>query len=342
MSKKLTYMLLALVAMACTLTACFGSDEFKVKGTIVGNKTMNIRFVYPGDNVLNSVLTAARDGQFEFVGNADKGAVVQIMDNDFNIIGYFFAENGDKIELTLDDKKPYKEKVKGNEVSERWAQWLNQNADVLTKNNADKINELVKKYVKANPNDILSAILITQHFDATDCPNEAEKLMSSLSPDARRASIADAYMMTLQRVTDTKALGEVMTLTYLDSHSHIGSFSPRRQKVGLLCFSNGESGRADSILPELRRLSTKRDTTRLRIIDFSMENDTLAWKRTTRTDSATWTQCWAAGSITAIGVNRLAISRLPYFIVVDSTGAQKYRGRSIHRAGSVVDSLLKK
>ncbi|MDE6121334.1 MAG: hypothetical protein K2F63_06050, partial [Muribaculaceae bacterium] len=67
--------------------------------------------------------------------------------------------------------------------------------------------------------------------------------------------------------------------------------------------------------------------------------DTADWRKSVLPDSASWRQGWAAGTVSAIGVDRLAIPSLPFFVVCDSTGRQIYRGSDMTRACALADSL---
>jgi hypothetical protein len=102
------------------------------------------------------------------------------------------------------------------------------------------------------------------------------------------------------------------------------------------------SGRRDSILEQLRHIALHRSAGRFDMVDFSVDSDTLVWKRSIVTDSATWTQGWVAGSISGQALAKLGIPTVPYFIVVDSAGRQVWRGQSISEARSYIVTKLSK
>ena len=117
----------------------------------------------------------------------------------------------------------------------------------------------------------------------------------------------------------------------------VTTFSPRKHRLSLLVFSDENSGRADSIVPALRRLRKAHTDKALGIIDISLDTDTLAWQSSTRNDTATWDAAWGTGGIASAALRPLAIPRLPYFIVTDSVGSQIYRGASISQALKKID-----
>lgn len=328
--------------MILSLSACGDDGIFRIKGTIGGNPTMNLRVVYYGDNSLQTVITAARDGKFEFSGSSKRPALVEIFDNDYRLVGQLYASNGDEITCSLDRSNPDKITATGNIVCEQWAGWLNENAEALHSNTPEQNNALVAKYIAANKESVVSTLLFITKYDASSDPVRADSILSSISINARPASIIDGYnTLLLQRVTTSRALDEVISMKFATACDSTFSYNPSRQSYSLLVFSNERSLRSDSIVPVLRKLHEKEKDRVMRIVDISLHSDTLSWHRDIASDSAEWTQVWAPGGITAKGVERLGLPRLPYFLVVDSTGQQIYRGASLTDACNTVNDKLK-
>lgn len=331
--------LIALITLLATvISGCSGPDSFEVKGHVKGDATINLRALYYVDGALQSSIFPADRGSFSFKGRAPEGAVVEILDNDYRLLGRFYAENGDEIDVTIDPKSPASAKVnKGNEAAIRWAQWLNANAKILDGRNSKAINVLVAKYVKAHPQDIVSTLIVTTVYDASADPEGASRLLSSIAPEARPTTLTEA-LATLLTYADTSAgKRRVSPLTLMARNDTVTTFSPRKHRLSLLVFSDENSGRADSIVPALRRLRKAHTDKALGIIDISLDTDTLAWQSSTRSDTATWDAAWGTGGIASAALRPLAIPRLPYFIVTDSVGSQIYRGASISQALKKID-----
>lgn len=333
--KKLSLYLSFLLALV--LMACSNDTKFKIEGEVAGNRTMNLRIIYFGNDNINSVLTAARDGKFVFEGSVPKGTIVEIFDNDYRVMGRLFAENGDKLKVKIDPKSPYACEVEGNEISQRWCKWNAENATTLNSRNSAAINALISKYVKAHKDDILSTLLLISCYDASLNPAEATQLMASINKEARLLAPVDAWTAGNAHVRDVSVKAKVLPIRYMDDKDSIRSFSVKGKRLSLLAFSDRKSGRRDSIIPAIRRMRK-----RVNLLDMSTDIDTMAWRRSAREDSVEWSTAWVAGNVAAPGVDRLGVSSIPYFIVADSTGQQIYRGRSIKRAEAVVDSILKK
>lgn len=333
-----TILITLLTLLSAILPGCSGPDSFEVKGHVKGDATINLRALYYVDGALQSSIFPADRGSFAFKGRAPEGAVVEILDNDYRLLGRFYAVNGDEIDVTIDPKSPAAMKVeKGNEAAIRWAQWLNANAKILDGRNSKAINALVAKYVKAHPQDIVSTLIVTTVYDASADPEGASKLLSSIAPEARPTALADAFATLLTYADTSAGKRRVSPLTLMAQGDTVTTFSPRKHRLSLLVFSDENSGRADSIVPALRRLRKAHTDKALGIIDISLDTDTLAWQSSTRNDTATWDAAWGTGGIASAALRPLAIPRLPYFIVTDSVGSQIYRGASISQALKKID-----
>lgn len=325
-------LLTVLAAVTVMLLTSCGSDSFKVKCDIAGGRTMNVRVVYAGDDVLNNVLGAARDGRFLFEGHApENGALVEILDNDYRPLGRFFARNGDEIKLTVDPANPAVVRAEGSDVNERWSEWTAKNAKVLQSADSRAVNAAVAAYVKGHKDDILSSLLMITCYDASTDPEGAERLLQSIDPAARPESLTSVRMLVDARTSSRVARGKVAPIVYLSSRADTPvTFNPRRHTRTLLAFT-GQQEERDSIIDALREFygSRPRGT---EVLDMRLDQDTLQWRRTVNSDSVAWPAAWVAGSVAAPGVDRLGIPTLPFFIVTDSTGTQIYRGTSVAAA----------
>ena len=100
----------------------------------------------------------------------------------FRPMGRVYASNGDRIECHLTRNAPEKIQVSGNEISERWAKFLNDNADRLTSAGG---NDAIEEYVRKNPSDIVSTLLMLTSYDASSDALRADSIMSSINPEMR-------------------------------------------------------------------------------------------------------------------------------------------------------------
>lgn len=319
------------------MAACSSNDQFRVNGIVEGNPTMNMRAGYYADGVYKTVITAVREGKFEFTGSASQPTVLEIMDYEYRPLARLYVKNGDEYDVHMNPQDIYKVDISGNDESARWSAFMRNNAEKL-RNDA---NKTVADYVGAHPDDVVSTLLLMTSYDASESAAEADSLMSLISPSARPSSLTEGYMYVLDRLVSDVAMAPVLPMKYLDSRDSLQNFNPSRHELTLISVSRQSDVRRDSILPALRRLSKEHSSKKLAIIDFSLDSDTTAWKRAARNDSASWKQGWAAGGLASIAVKSLGLPSVPYVVVCDSTGTQLLRTRSAGRAEAFINAQLK-
>lgn len=334
---RLLYILISLLSVLAT--ACTASDQFRVNGVIEGKPTMNLRAGYYADGKYKTIITAVREGEFEFFGNAGQPTILEITDYDYRPIARLYVRNGETYDVSLEQGRPYSVKISGNEENERWSEFLRNNEKALLSDNA---NKTIANYITTHPDDIVSTILLLTEYNSSVNVTEADSLFSSITPAARPSSLTEGYSFILERVASAIAEAEVPPLKYIDSTDSLMSFNPAKQEYSLIVMSTIQNSREDSIIPILRSLDKKWPSKRLEILDFSLDSDTSAWKHAARRDSATWKQGWVAGGLAGMSVDQLGAPSLPYLIVCDSTGAQILRTPYSGVAESFLNSILSK
>lgn len=328
---------LALASMALA-SACGDDEHFRVNGSIDGNPTMNLRVSWYADGNWHQLITAAREGAFEFAGAAPQGAVLEINDYENRLLGRTFVANGQELELHLDRANPWNIQASGNEVASAWADFLRSNADIAN-TGSHAVNSAIARYIGENPENMVSTLLLTANYDAAADLAGADSLLQLIATPARPAWLTESFNFMLQRMVQAGASEPVVPFRYLDRRDSLLMLRPADAPYTLLAFDNNRSGRADSIVPVLKQL--KSDHRRLGILEISLDSDSAEWKRNTRRDTATWSQGWGAEGFAARGVAHLGIPGVPFFIVCDSAGNQLLRTASITAAADSINSLMR-
>ena len=330
-----------LFCVATFVSGCGHSDSFVVKGTVDGKPNMNLRVVYYSDGKLGTGITVVREGVFDFKGNAPEHALVEIYDNDYRLMGRIVTVNGEDMELTLDRLNPYKIKADGNELSKRWAAFLNKNVEDLMSKPVEDRNAIVAEYVQQNTSDPLSELLMISEYDSstTERAFEADSLLRLLTDEAKIYNFSSAFVSLLERVAYEKAVSPVTELKYLASGNKLKTFKTSDNNLSLIALSNDDS-RRDSIVEILRDLDKHSKKGIFAILDLSADIDTVAWHRSVAYDSVEWQQGWAIGGISGQALDSLGIPTLPYFIVADTTGKQLWRGNQLTEAKTFIIAQL--
>lgn len=328
---------LAAALMLVLTTACGGGSKIKLHGTVEGKPTQNMRLVYYNGDALQNVITGVRDGEFGIALGADSPVLVEIYDNDYHLMGRFYAAPGDEIEATLKPGQPYLAAYRGNDVSERYTAVCTPVAETLMRGGPEA-DRFIADYAAKHRDDIVSAILLTTSYDASRNPGQAAKLMDMLAPEAKPANLTAHYLTLLETVTPPARLDPVTPMTLRDLDDSLVTYRPAQSGRTLIVVSDAASGRLDSIVPVLRRLRRDHSASKLTILDFGTDAEQTSWRTHTLTDSVRdgWIQVWGPGRLAAPALQRLHIGTLPYFIVADSAGRQLYRGGSVSLAAAAV------
>lgn len=329
---------LAFIAALLAAASCGDDGRFRISGTIEGDPTMNLRVHYYTGGRFNSQITAARGGEFEFYGVSPVGTVVEIYDYDYRLLGRTYATNGNDISLRLARQNPLEIEASGNHVAQEWARFLRSNADSLAAGPL-AANRAIGRYVADNTDNLVSTLLVITSYDTGRDPLGADSLLELISPAVRPAALTEGYNYLLQRLVDNSSRGPVLPFRYLDRRDSLRTFDPADAELSLLVVDNNRSGRVDSIVPELKRLRASAGR-KLAVLEYSVDYDTIEWKRSTRRDTATWTQAWGAGGISARGLENLAVPTVPYFIVCDTAGTQLLRTPALTPAKTFILTRL--
>lgn len=327
--RRVSRVFFAALAAAVFVCSCADDSHFRVEGTSTGDKNMNLRFAFNSPEGYKSGVVAVRDGSFEFTGVSSRPTVVEFYTHDLSLLGRFYATNGEDYRLTITPGTPRALKAGGNDVSERWTRFLN---DYATARGA-VLDSAISVYVGANPDDIVSGLLLNYDYNSSAHPLEADSLLNLLSAQARPDFIMGGYSFVTAQGGDPRALEPIDSIRFLTFADTMSTYRFRRPVTALI-FSTGPQERTDSLLDAIENMHSRG----VKVLDISLAPDTLAWrrdfrredKRTDRPDlRKSRTPGWMAGARAHPLVAMLRIPRERFIIITDSTGRQIYRGSAI-------------
>lgn len=333
----LNKMICILGAFGLLLAACGSADSFEIDGRIAEGSTINIYVRYYTGTEVHKGVTPADQGKFSFRASAPQPTIVEILDNEDRVLGRAYVANGDKLTFSIDRANPYLTSVKGTPINEEWSQFLNAHADTLRLGRPGLTNALVERYSAEHPGDIVPVLLFTTLYDASLDPMRADSVMRSLSDAPLAQTLLLPISTALMRFASTDYNAPVRSIPYrsLDSAS---VFKPTKMaSVLVFCASNYYGPERDSLVYFMREAEKNK---RLEVCEIMFAPDSLSWRSRTRLDSLEH-QGWVPAGVYSADIDALAIPRLPYFIVLDSAGAQALRTADFARAAAVADSLSK-
>lgn len=253
-----------------------------------------------------------------------------------------YAERGDKIKIKGKEKDMWTWSVSGNKLSERWSRWRNET--VAGKNDSKKLEKSIEDYVKKNPSDDLSALLLLTEWNMRENTDGFLKLWNSIDGNARRQELIDIsaspHLLGIQFTI--KADGTIAQSK--DSRLESVAFRSRDNGVDTLRFKKGQA----SLLYFFTENNTNRreardslkvltkeykDSTRRIIADISVDTDSLSWVAAIRSDSLQGVvRGWEPHGLADEKMARLGVSRIPWLIVKDKSGKEIYAGQDLGEA----------
>ena len=141
------------------------------------------------------------------------------------------------------------------------------------------MNADIEKYVKAHPDDVTSTLLVIVNYNSTDDPAKAQRLLSSIKPDARPQSLVGSFdALTLAVGKGSKQLAAMLLM-----NANAGAYSQLRfsdASYTLLCIWGGENeGDHRTYIGQLKSLASQAGSgRRLQIADVSLEPDSSFWR----------------------------------------------------------------
>lgn len=335
--KKLALLLNLIFSLL--IVSCGDNSEFRIAGTIEGLGTQNLWLYYYAGDAVRTQNTILLDGKFSVVGYAEEPTIVEIYSTNKVLLGRILVENGQTVDCIIDNANRYNVAYDGNEVSAQWAEFLKENASVLSSKDNDASNKLIEEYIMSHRDNMLSTLLLLTEYHAIDNELMADSLLQMINPEVRQRSLVGGFEAMLEKINSEQARSQVKTINLFSAGDSIYAFSPDSSSYSVLIFSDVNEAMRDSVVEMMRRWNKDIKDKELNVIDVAFAPDTAAWKKAIKDDDATWKQCWALGGVEAKGIDRLAIPRAPYFVIADSAGIQLFRGSSMAHATEIIDSL---
>lgn len=291
------------------------------------------------DGHFNVVTAHASDSRVTLTGHSATPTLVDVWDADGQLLFTLIASDGDRLKVEMDLADPLSAIIEGNEPSELLARFRSDNAEAVAEGPSPRLDRLVEQFILANPSSQASTVALMTLYDLNADPVKADSLLNRLDADARDISSIRDFSRTLSVASASAAYQSVHPITFNISTDSAVHLIPYRHSYSLLAVTSAPFDTAASRL--LRALRHDFKPSRLDIVETSAITDSTRWRASLKGDSATWPQTWLPGGLGNPTLSLMAVPSTPYFIAVDSTGQQIYRGSSATAADSVLRSHLK-
>ncbi len=337
MKRTIFYAALILILMVFSPFFWSCSNHFSVQGHITGLGNQNIHVVYASSMGVKDFYVMTKNDRFEVKGEAQDWTLVSIFDGQNQPLAHFFLDKGDNLQVKGDLTQRFRFEVKGPEIDENWYQFRTDHASEYQDGNPKRRDAAIEKYVKENPANVLSTVLLLFDYSQLDNKVQVDQLMAKIDKDAKPEPLLASYM-TLMRKTRKNATA-LLPLVMLESKGDFSTFSPTTAQASLLYLWTNDLNHSSDIAT-LKQLSSS-FSDRLQVGDVYLDPDSTVWRSTLKRDAATWKRYWAPEGPLNNQLINLNIQSTPVFVVTDSIGTIHYNGNKIQEAEKTVRALLK-
>lgn len=314
--------------LLCLLVcACGHSDRFVVHGQVQGLGEKGVEMTWCVNGVMQRAEAHAVDGKFSLAGIAPAPVLVEVATADREPLFTLVAENGDDIEVKMLMGQPATLQVSGSKPNEFVAKWLHDNDSLLGRGNDAAVNRAVARAVADNRSSLGAALLLVTQFRLPGHEMEADSLTRLLEAEATPQSLMGPWTQDVATQTAQSIHAPLGTMTLRTSRDSVVRLTPSQQSYALMAFTS--LSRPDSVNQALRQLGKASRRGRFRVVEITLGGDSASWGRFVRGDSARRDQAWLPGGAAHPLVRQLSLPRTPYFVLIDSTGRQVYRGPSV-------------
>lgn len=333
---------LTAVAALLTFTSCGNDGAFRINGKITDFGTGNLRLIYFDNGAVQNVTATAVDGKFAVDARAGAPVMVRLYTGNGRMLAAFNAAPGDNIEGTFSLADPTSVELKGNNDAEGVAKFLKANADAVRSGNHDSLNAAVAAYVRDNPDRYASGTLLANYFYIPGHEAQALELVESVSDKVSRCASLRGISDLARRLAVPVDSVRIESFTIADRKGQMLTVDPRTSARSLLLFTDAGSRASDSVVGLLRSVSAS-STPKVNIVDISADPDTAAWLASLREIAKTDSigrfpgvkRGWTPAPFAIMGLDDIAVSGMPWFVVTDSTMRVLYLGPSAKAAGSI-------
>lgn len=321
---------LSILLLAIVSVSCGDSETYTLDVTIDGLGTRNVNLFIYSRSGLKSVSIPAVDNVLTYKSSSGEPVLVDLLTNDRRFLGCIMVGNGETVKAHFVPDNNGSTSVDGNKVSHRLYSFISDNAAYIDSAQPDKLNAAIEQYVKGNPDDIVSGILLSRFYDVVDDYSRPAELAALLSPEARPAAVMGGFSELINVNTDS--LPPLTEISLMTSDKGLQTFSPGDGLGLMLVVSGADSEGRDSVV---NRLNETFDTLKeqVRMVELVLAADTVRLNKLL-TDSVKpkYDVAWMPGGVVSPSIRSLNIKQIPMYILADTVGAIIYRGTLLEDA----------
>ena len=239
---------------------------------------------------------------------------------------YVYVERGQKITLEGESAELYSWKTGGNDINRHWSEWRIENKEALASGQSDLVNVAVEKYVKKNPENPLSALLLLYDYNRRDDNNGFLRLWKSLKGEAameKWITISGRSDIYRGKPLSDPDRSKRHTLILKTLANGVDTIVTGKVPVVLLFWRNTDKERS-AMIDSLRTLRKEHpDSESFIIADICFEPDSINWVVPLGRDSLKHTvRAWIPFAEADSLVQALGVEHTPYILSFDTIPAK--------------------
>lgn len=232
-----------------------------------------------------------------------------------------YVERGDNIRISGKGDDMIGWEIGGNRLNEQWSRWRKENGAALRSGDAAKVNDAVARFVRSNPSDPLSTLLLQLYYNR----REDNKGFLSLWHLLRDEAAAEIWIRMVNR-NDLYTNRPLPAPDFSKPHTIVlksfanGSDTIRTGEVPVMLYfwRNSDKNRKEGIdsLRALRKANP--DSAKFIIADICFDADSLGWASPLGRDSLRHTiRAWNPIAEADSLMRSLGVERTPAMILIE-------------------------
>ena len=325
-----SYLYTIFMALASLTFAACGSDNFSIEGQLTDAGTQNLRFVYLSGEKIHSQWIPSVGGAFSMQGNSKELTVVYIYSSKMKFLTHIAIKNGETVKLHGTIADNYGITAEGGEINTEWNAFIRNHSEAFTKNDQKRTDKAIEDFVKANPGNIVSTLLLTCDYAGKDFA----KLIETVDASAKPEQITTLYANDLQNLTEKEI--QIAPFSLYDDNDSLMTFDIKKNACNVLYFwFDSKDKRHAEYVKKIKTIDDKS----VKVSDIYLNYDTTDWRTTLKKDSTNWKHYRTFAGAADKSIDNLNVKGANFIIVADSTGKQLYRGQSADEALSAIKNL---
>lgn len=332
--------LLVMACMALVVAVMCGCKKenkpFKVRVELKGLGAQQVRVVYSGaDGGIVDSWVKCENNIFEIEDKCSNPSLLMVY-NQMNLpIVKLVVAGGDALEIKGKILEPYQLDVKGSEMAEQYNAFMVKHKMEYKSANNQALNTAIENFVKDNPKNIVSTVLVMLDYSPDD-DTKIDKLLDMIDDSAKPEPLVESY--SLLKARSKKPATKITSLNMFEQSS--GDFQManiKGDKPSLIFFWDRDLGLSarNMIVEELKMI----EPSQAQVMDISLDIDSTGWYYATHQNNTSWKHYWVPGSMMNGAIVSLQVNTTPTIIVTDSLGNQLYRGKDAIIARQTIENI---